>query len=89
MFTKTERVELYKNDAYVTTLQKSPWRLLPHPPLCVEDTIGALLETQEHFEKPKADALRDCLLAAGKYGLAGMPLRKKMKMAWCLSLIHI
>ena len=84
VFTNAERVELYKNDAYVTTLQKSPWRLLPHPPLCVEDTIGALLETQEHFEKPKADALRDCLLAAGKYGLAGMPLRKKLKMAWCM-----
>ena len=84
VFTNAERVELYKNDAYVTTLQKSPWTALPHPPLCVEDTIGELLESQEHFKKPKADALRDCLLAAGKYGLAGMPLGKKLKMAWCM-----
>ena len=84
VFTNAQQVKLYKNDAFVATLKPSPWTALPHPPLCVEDTIGELLETQEHFEKPKADALRDCLLAAGKYGLPGMPLRKKLKMAWCM-----
>ena len=84
VFSNAQRVELYKNDAYVTALKPSPWTALPHPPLCVDDTIGALLESQEHFEKPKADALRDCLLAAGKYGLAGLPLSKKLKMAKCM-----
>ena len=84
VFSNAQRVELYKNDVYVTTLKPSPWTALPHPPLCVDDTIGELLETQEHFEKPKADALRDCLLAAGKYGLAGLPLNKKLKMARCM-----
>ena len=58
----------------MTTLHKSDWTALPHPPLAVDDTIGELLETQEHFDKAKADTLRDCLLAAGKYGLAGLPL---------------
>ena len=89
VFSNAQRVELYKNDAFVTTLHTSPWTALPHPPLCVDDTIGQLLETQEHFPKPKADALRDCLLAAGKYGLAGLPLRKKLKMAGCMVRYHM
>ena len=32
----------------------------------------------------KADTLRDCLLAAGRYGLTGLPLRYKLKLAWCM-----
>ena len=84
VFTNAERVELYKNDVFVTTLHKSGWTALPHPPLAVDDTIGVLLETQEHFDKAKADTLRDCLLAAGRYGLAGLPLRYKLKLAWCM-----
>ena len=84
VFTNAERVDLYKNDMFVTTLHKSSWTSLPHPPLAVDDTIGVLLETQEHFDKAKADTLRDCLLAAGRYGLAGLPLRYKLKLAWCM-----
>ena len=84
VFTNAEQVDLYKNDVFVTTLHKSDWTALPHPPLAVDDTIGALLETQEHFDKAKADTLRDCLLAAGRYGLAGLPLRYKLKLAWCM-----
>ena len=84
VFTNVERVDLYKNDVFVTTLHKNGWTALPHPPLAVDDTIGVLLETQEHFDKAKADTLRDCLLAAGRYGLAGLPLRYKLKLAWCM-----
>ncbi len=84
VFTNAESVALYKNDVFVTELQKSPWTSLPHPPLYVGDTIGELLETQEHFGKRKAAILRDCLLAAGKYGLPGMPLGKKLKMGYCM-----
>ena len=28
--------------------------------------------------------MRDCLLAAGKYGLAGLPLAYKVKFGWCM-----
>ena len=84
VFTNAERVDLYKNDAFVTTLHKSACTALPHPPLAVDDTIGELLETQEHFDKSKVAALRDCLLAAGRYGLPGLPLRYKLKLAWCM-----
>ena len=58
VFTNAERVDLYKNDVFVTTLHKSGWTALPHPPLAVDDTIGELLETQERFDKAKADTLR-------------------------------
>ncbi len=84
VFTNADTVELYKNNAYVTALKKSPWDHLPHPPLTVEDTIGQLLESQEGYDKRKAENLRDCLLAAGKYGMAGLPLRYKLKFAWCM-----
>lgn len=46
--------------------------------------LASCWETQERFDKAKADTLRDCLLAAGKYGLAGLPLRYKFRLAWCM-----
>ena len=75
---------MYKNDVFVTDLHRSEWTALPHPPFVVDDTIGELLETQEHFSPSKAAILRDCLLAAGKYGLAGLPLSYKLKLGWCM-----
>lgn len=85
VFSNAEEVALYKNGVFVTNLKKGPWSRLPHPPFQVDDTIGCLLETQEGFPPAKARILRDCLLAAGKYGLAGLPLSYKAKMAWCMA----
>ncbi|MDE8692435.1 hypothetical protein P0G09_20585, partial [Faecalibacterium sp. DFI.5.82] len=62
----------------------SEWTALPHPPFMMDDPIGELLETQEHFSPAKAAAVRDCLPAAGKYGLAGLPLAYKVKFGWCM-----
>ncbi len=83
-FSNLDQVKLYKNDVFVTDLHLSSWTALPHPPFVVDDTIGELLETQEHFSQSKASLLRDCLLAAGKYGLPGLPLSYKLKLAWCM-----
>ncbi len=83
-FSNAEEVKLYKNDVFVTKLHKSEWMSLPHPPFVVDDTIGELLQTQEHFPPSKASILHDCLLAAGKYTLSGLPLRYTLKMAWCM-----
>lgn len=83
-FTNAEEVALYKNDDFVALLRPSGLTGLPHPPLVAEDTIGALLETKEGFGKRKAAILRNCLLAAGKYGLAGLPLSYKLKLVWCM-----
>lgn len=74
VFSNAQQVKLYKNDVFVTALRQSEWTALPHPPFVMDDPIGELLETQEHFSPAKAAAVRDCLLAAGKYGLPGLPL---------------
>ena len=84
VFSNAQQVKLYKNDVFVTALRRSTWTALPHPPFVMDDTIGELLETQEHFSPAKAAAVRDCLLAAGKYGLAGLPLVYKVKFGWCM-----
>ena len=84
VFSNAQQVKLYKNDVFVTALRRSEWTALPHPPFVMDDTIGELLETQEHFSPAKAAAVRDCLLAAGKYGLPGLPLAYKIKFGWCM-----
>lgn len=85
VFSNADEVKLYKNGVFVTNLRRSEWTNLPHPPFSANDTIGELLETQVGYPKPKANILRDCLLAAGKYGLAGLPLKYKLKMLWCMA----
>lgn len=84
VFSNAQQVRLYKNDVFVTALRQSEWTALPHPPFVMDDPIGELLETQEHFSPAKAAAVRDCLLAAGKYGLPGLPLAYKVKFGWCM-----
>ena len=83
-FSNAGSVKLYKNGVFVTDLRRSEWTALPHPPFVVDDTIGELLETQEHFAPSKASVLKDCLLAAGKYGLPGLPLKYKLRLLWCM-----
>ena len=51
----------------------------------MDDTLGELLESQEGFPPEKARLLRECLLAAGRYGLAGLPASYKAKMLWCMA----
>ena len=72
VFTNADSVSLYKNGIFVTKLKQGKWKGLPHGPMVMDDTIGSLLETQEGFEKPKAELLRTCLLAVRKRGLAGL-----------------
>ncbi len=85
VFSNADEVKLYKNDVFVTRLSRSSKWALKHPPFEVNDTIGELLETKEGFSPSKAKLLRECLLAAGKYGLAGLPLSYKLKMLWCMA----
>ena len=75
---------LYKNDCFVTKLSRNAESALPHPPFWMDDPIGGLLESQEGFGHKKAELVRECLAAAAKYGLTGMPLRYRMKLAWAM-----
>ena len=72
VFTNADSVSLYKNDCFVTKLRKGDWKGLRHGPMLLDDTVGCLLETQEGFDKKKADLLRQCLLTIQRKGLAGM-----------------
>ena len=83
-FTNASEVALYKNGDFVTRLHSEGWMGLTHAPIAIEDTIGELLQTKEGFPKAKADDLRACLLSAKKHGLAGMPLKDKLRMGWCM-----
>ncbi len=85
VFSNADEVKLYKNGVFVTRLNRGGKWALKHPPFEVNDTIGELLETQEGFSPSKARLLRQCLLAAGKYGLAGLPFSYKAKMLWCMA----
>lgn len=84
VFTNAEEVELYKNDDFVTSMKPQNWKGLRHGPIPVEDTIGVLLETKEHFPKAKAEMLRSCLISAGKFGLSAMPVKDMLRMLYCM-----
>lgn len=84
VFSNADEVTLYKNDCFVTKLSRNAESALPHPPFWMDDPIGGLLESQEGFGHKKAELVRECLAAAAKYGLTGMPLRYRMKLAWAM-----
>ena len=84
VFTNAETVALYKNGKFVTELTKGEWKGLAHGPMVMDDTIGCLLETQEGFEKPKADLLRTCLLTIQKRGLSNLTPADMAKMGYAM-----
>lgn len=79
MFTNADEVDLYKNDEFVTSFRPEKSGL-PHPPIPVDDIIGGLLNAHEGFTGNKEKLLRDCLNAAARYGMDGLPLKDKLKM---------
>lgn len=84
VFTNADSVSLYKNGVFVTKLKQGKWKGLPHGPMVADDTIGCLLETQEGFDKPKAELLRNCLLAIRKRGLANLTPADVAKMGFAM-----
>ena len=84
VFSNADEVRLYKNGLYVSNLSYGDWKGLPHGPMTLDDTIGDLLETQEGFEKPKAELLKKALNSAARYGLAGMPKADLARMGYAM-----
>ena len=84
VFTNAETVALYKNGQFVTELTKGDWKGLSHGPMIMDDTIGCLLETQEGYDKQKAELLRGCLLAIRKRGLANLTPADLAKMGYTM-----
>ena len=84
VFTNADSVSLYKNGNFVTRLRDGGYKGLPHSPFVMDDTVGCLLQTQEGFDKKKADLLRTCLLAVQKRGLAGMTPADMARMGFAM-----
>ena len=84
VFTNADSVSLYKDGNFVTKLKTGKWKGLPHGPMVMDDTIGCLLETQEGFEKSKAELLHTCLLAIRKRGLSNLTPADLAKMGFAM-----
>ena len=84
VFTNADSVSLYKDGNFVTRLKTGKWKGLPHGPMVMDDTIGCLLETQEGFEKSKAELLHNCLLAIRKRGLSNLTPADLAKMGFAM-----
>ena len=83
VFTNADSVKLYKNDVFVKEFFpcRDEYPALPHPPVIIDDFIGGMLETQEHFEPKVAADVKDCLNAIAKFGPSALPLGAIAKFA--------
>ena len=77
--TNTDSVKLYKNGKFVKEFfpKESP---LPHPPIEIDDTVGAFLETEEGFSLEAAELLKECLFALRDFGESGIPCKTRLRM---------
>lgn len=82
LFSNADSVKLYKNDVLVKEFypSKTKYYHLPHPPIIVDDFIGELMETQEHFSHQTAEDFKNVLFAVKRYGQNHLPLKYKLKM---------
>ncbi len=79
IFTNADEVKLYKNGEYVATFKGSPYAALPHGPILMDDVVGNLLVSQEGYPEKEADLIRQCLMAARKYGFDHLPPADKLR----------
>jgi beta-galactosidase len=85
ILSNADEVALYKNGQFISRTVKSSYPALPHGPMELEDTIGDLLETQEGFDKQKAELLKKALNSAAKYGLGDMPKADMLRMGYAMA----
>ena len=75
-FTNADSIRLYKNGEFVREFfPGKEYPHMEHPPIPIDDRIGSLLEEKEGFSPSVARQLRQCLLAAAKYGTGALPPR--------------
>jgi beta-galactosidase len=77
-------VKLYRNEIYVNTFYPKEFKGLKHGPICIDDTIGDLLKTQENFAPHQERLIHDALLQAKKYGNGSLPPKALLELAWCM-----
>ncbi len=88
-FTNADRVDLYKNDEFVRSFTSEGWKGLEHGPVKIDDLVGELPAKHENFTDEQAELIHECLTAMGRYGLAGLPLQYKAKLAYIMMRYHM
>ncbi len=88
-FTNGDSIRLYKNDAFVKEFNSTEFDSLKHGPILIDDTIGHLLEEQEHMSPTQAKQIGECLNAAALYGMANLPLKYKALFAYVMMRYHM
>ena len=80
VFTNAEKVRLSKGGKFIADFQpdREHFPGLPHPPVHIDDFVGELLKTEEHFSDEVAAKVKKCLFAAQRYGMDKLPLSVKM-----------
>lgn len=89
-FTNADEVRLYKNDEFVKSFKADErFSAMNHGPVKIDDTIGELLKSKEGLSGNQEQLVHEALLSAQKYGLADMPKKDVLKLAWCMLRYHM
>ena len=84
VFTNADRVDVYRNDLPAGSFSPAAeYDGLAHPPVLIDDTVSALLQSQEGMSRRTANLVRDVLLAVASCG-SDLPLSVLAKAAYLM-----
>ena len=91
IFTNLDSIKMYKNGLFIREFypDREHFAYLKHPPVLIDDFIGELLVTQEGYSKELSDRFKDILSAILKYGMEGLPFKKKLLMCRMIVFDHM
>ena len=91
IFTNADSVKMYKNDRLIKEYKKeeSIFPNLAHGPILIDDYIGDVLETVEHYPKKQAEDIKKILHAVAKYGMSDIPKALYPKIIKLLTINHM
>ncbi len=83
LLTNADRVRMYKNDAFIReyTHQDSDFSHLYRPPIEIADLIGDRIKEGESFSEKQADAVKELLNFAARFGMDHLTPALKAKAA--------
>lgn len=91
IFTNADSVKMYKNDRLIKEYHRedSLFKNLAHGPILIDDYIGDVLETIEHYPKKQAEDIKKVLHAVAKYGMSDIPKALYPKIVKLLTINHM
>lgn len=91
VFTNADSIRLYKNGSFIKEFypDREKYKSLPHPPVIIDDFIGNLMETNEHYNHRTAETIKKILYAVKKFGPNNLPFNNKISMAYLMLKEHL